>query len=151
LSDISGKKKPMEKWIVYALVSMVFAGLTSVVAKFGMKDMSSDAALAVRTAVVFTLVTINAFMFRNAFAEVRHAAPRDLLMLAFSGLTTTVSWVFYYRAMKVGPVSYVASIDKASIVVTLVLSFLILREPITGKVLIGAGLILAGMLVLVWK
>ena len=80
-----------------------------------------------------------------------HAAPRDLLLLAFSGVTTTVSWVFYYRAMKVGPVSYVASIDKASIVVTLVLSFLILREPVTGKVLIGAGLILAGMLVLVWK
>ena len=141
----------MEKWIIYALISMVFAGLTSVVAKFGMKDMNSDAALAVRTVVVFAFVTINAFLFKNAFTEVRKAAPRDLLFLAFSGLTTTISWIFYYRAMKEGPVSYVASIDKASIVVTLVLSFLILREPLTGKVLLGAGLILAGMLVLVWK
>lgn len=141
----------MEKWILYALISMVFAGLTSVVAKFGMKDMSSDSALVVRTAVVFAFVTINAFLFKNAFGEIRKAATRDLWLLAFSGLCTTISWVFYYRAMKEGPVSYVASIDKASIVVTLLLSFLILREPVTGKVLLGAALILAGMLVLVWK
>lgn len=141
----------MEKWILYALISMVFAGLTSVVAKFGMKDMSSDSALVVRTAVVFAFVTVNAFLFKNAFGEIRKAATRDLWLLAFSGLCTTISWVFYYRAMKEGPVSYVASIDKASIVVTLVLSFLILREPITGKILIGAALIFGGMLVLVWK
>lgn len=141
----------MEKWIIYALISMVFAGLTSVVAKFGMKDMSSDAALVVRTAVVFALVTLNAFLFKDAFQEIRRASTKDLWLLAFSGLCTTVSWVFYYRAMKDGPVSYVASIDKASIVVTLVLSFIILREPVTTKVLIGAGLIFAGMLVLIWK
>lgn len=141
----------MEKWIIYALISMAFAGLTSVVAKFGMKDMSSDSALAVRTAVVFAFVIGNAFLFKNAFNEIKKAAPRDLLLLAFSGLCTTISWVYYYRAMKEGPVSYVASIDKASIVVTLVLSFVILREPVTGRVLVGAGLILIGMLVLIWK
>ena len=141
----------MEKWIIYALISMAFAGLTSVVAKFGMKDMSSDSALAVRTAVVFAFVIGNAFLFKNAFNEIKKAAPRDLLLLAFSGLCTTISWVYYYRAMKEGPVSYVASIDKASIVVTLVLSFVILREPATGRVLVGAGLILIGMLVLIWK
>ncbi|MPR33038.1 EamA family transporter [Salmonirosea aquatica] len=141
----------MEKWMVYALISMVFAGLTSVVAKFGMSNMSSDSALAVRTAVVFTLVTVNAFLFKNAFTEIRHSASRDLWLLAFSGLCTTISWVFYYRAMKEGPVSYVASIDKASIVVTLMLSFILLREPVTGKVLLGAALVFAGLLVLVWK
>jgi len=136
---------------MYALISMFFAGLTSVVAKFGMKDMSSDSALAVRTAVVFAFVIGNAFLFKDAFTEIKKAASRDLLLLAFSGLCTTISWVFYYRAMKEGPVSYVASIDKASLVVTLVLSFIILREPITGRVLVGAGLLLAGMLVLIWK
>lgn len=141
----------MEKWTLFALIAMVFAGLTSVVAKFGMENMSSDSALAIRTAVVFAFVLVNAFLFKNAFHEVKHASSRDLLLLAFSGLTTTISWVFYYRAMKEGPVSYVASIDKASIVVTLVLSFLLLREPVTGRVLVGAGLILAGMLVLVWR
>jgi transporter family protein len=74
-----------------------------------------------------------------------------LWLLAFLGLCITVSWVFYYRAMKDGAVSFVASIDKASVVITLVLSFLILRKLITGKVLIGAGLISIGIMVLVWR
>ncbi len=141
----------MEKWIIYALVSMVFAGLTSVIAKFGMKEMNSDTALMIRTAVVFIFVVSNAFLFKNAFQEVRKAGPNDLMFLAVSGLTTTLSWIFYYRAMKLGPVSYVASIDKASIVVTILLSFVLLKEPITPKILLGAGLIVAGMLVLIWK
>lgn len=130
---------------------MLFAGLTSVIAKFGMKDLSSDTALAVRTAVVFSIIIANAFFFRNAFVELQQTSTRNLLFLAVSGITTSFSWIFYYRAMKEGQVSCVASIDKASIVVTLLLSFIILREPITPKLLLGAGLITAGMLVLVWK
>lgn len=141
----------MEKWVIYAMVSMLFAGLTSVIAKFGMKDMNSDTALMIRTSVVFIFVVTNAFLFKDALHEVRKAARTDLLFLAFSGLTTTLSWIFYYRAMKLGPVSYVASIDKASIVVTILLSFILLKEPVTSKILLGAGLIVAGMLVLVWK
>ncbi|MBV9986067.1 MAG: EamA family transporter [Chitinophagaceae bacterium] len=141
----------MEKWIVYAIISMLFAGITSVIAKFGMKDMSSDTALALRTAVVFGIVTINAFVFRSAYQELQQSAGKNILFLALSGITTSLSWIFYYRAMKEGQVSYVASIDKASIVVTLLLSFIILREPITPKLLIGAGFILTGMVVLIWK
>lgn len=141
----------MEKWVIYAMVSMLFAGLTSVIAKFGMKDMNSDTALMIRTSVVFIFVVTNAFLFKDALHEVRKAARTDLLFLAFSGLTTTLSWIFYYRAMKLGSVSYVASIDKASIVVTILLSFILLKEPVTSKILLGAGLIVAGMLVLVWK
>jgi transporter family protein len=68
-----------------------------------------------------------------------------------SGITTTVSWVFYYRAMKDGLVSYVAAIDKGSILITLVLSFLLLKEPLTPKILMGAGLIFCGLVVLIWK
>ncbi len=141
----------MEKWVLYAVLAMLFAGLTSVIAKFGMKDLNSDTALAIRTAVVFSIVVVNAFVFRNAYAELAQAPARNFIFLAISGLTTSLSWIFYYRAMKEGPVSYVASIDKASIVITLLLSFVILKEPITAKILMGGGLILAGMLVLVWK
>jgi len=141
----------MEKWILYAIVSMLFAGLTSVIAKFGMKDLSSDTALAVRTAVVFTIVIANAFLFRNAFNELQQTSAKNLVFLAISGITTSLSWIFYYRAMKLGQVSYVASIDKASIVITLLLSFIILKEPITGKLLAGAAFILTGMVILIWK
>jgi bacterial/archaeal transporter family protein len=141
----------MEKWTFYAIISMLFAGITSVVAKFGMKDLSSDTALTVRTAVVFSIVVANAFLFRNAYSELQQAPKSNLLFLAISGITTALSWIFYYRAMKEGPVSYVASIDKASIVVTLVLSFVLLKEPMTAKVLIGAGFILVGMVILIWK
>jgi transporter family protein len=141
----------MNRWIIYAIISMLFAGLTSVIAKFGMKDLSSDTALAIRTSVVFTIVIANAFILRNAFQELQQAPAKNLIYLAISGITTSFSWIFYYRAMKEGPVSYIASIDKASIVVTLLLSFLILKEPITAKILLGAGFILTGMMILIWK
>jgi len=141
----------MERWIIFAIISMLFAGITSVVAKFGMQNLNSDTALAVRTSVVFTIVLINAFVFRNAYAELKQTPVKNLVFLAVSGITTSVSWIFYYRAMKEGQVSYVASIDKASIVVTLLLSFLILGEPVTPKILLGAGFIITGMFILIWK
>jgi transporter family protein len=141
----------MEKWILYAIVSMLFAGLTSVIAKFGMQNLNSDTALAFRTAVVFTIVTANAFWLRNAWTELQNTTTKNLIFLAISGITTSLSWIFYYRAMKEGPVSYVASIDKASIVVTLLLSILILKEPVSGRLVAGAGFILVGMLILIWK
>ena len=76
---------------------------------------------------------------------------RQLFLLILSGITTTFSWIFYYRAMKDGLVSYVAAIDKASIIITLVLSFILLKEPMTPKIIIGGSLIFVGMLVLIWK
>jgi transporter family protein len=130
---------------------MLFAGFTSVIAKFGMKGLSSDVALAIRTSVVFTIVIVNAFLFQSAYKELKQSPTQNTLFLVLSGVTTSLSWIFYYRAMKEGQVSYVASIDKASIVVTLILSFFILNEPITPKILIGAGFIITGMFILIWK
>ena len=130
---------------------MLFAGLTSVVAKFGMKNLSSDVALCIRTIVVFAIITANAFLLNNAWSEIKTAPKSNWIFLVISGITTSLSWIFYYRAMKEGPVSYVASIDKASIVVTLLLSFIILKEPMSAKVLAGAGFILVGMVILIWK
>ncbi len=141
----------MEKWKLYAIISMLFAGLTSVIAKFGMQKLSSDVALSIRTIVVFGIITINAFLFNNAFLQIKEAPKSNLFFLILSGITTSLSWIYYYRAMKEGQVAYVASIDKASIVVTIILSFILLKEPVTPKIIFGALLIIAGMIVLVWK
>jgi len=141
----------MERWKLFAVISMLFAGMTSVIAKFGMKNLSSDVALSIRTMVVFAIVIANAFLLNNAMIEIRNAPKSNLIFLAISGITTSLSWIFYYRAMKEGQVSYVVSIDKASIVVSLLLSFIILKEPLTVKVLTGAAFILTGMLILIWK
>lgn len=141
----------MERWKIFAVVSMLFAGMTSVIAKFGMKNLSSDVALSIRTMVVFAIVITNAFLLNDALTQIKNAPKSNLIFLAISGITTSLSWIFYYRAMKEGQVSYVVSIDKASIVVSLLLSFLILKEPLTPKVLTGAAFILTGMLILIWK
>ena len=141
----------MEKWIIYAIISMIFAGITSVLAKFGMKNLNSDTALAIRTSIVFSIIIANAFLFRNAYTEIQGTSLKNIFFLTLSGITTSLSWIFYYRAMKEGQVSYVASIDKASIVITLILSFVLLKEPVTAKVLLGAGFILTGMVILIWK
>lgn len=141
----------MEKWKIFAIISMLFAGLTSVIAKFGMKNLSSDVALSIRTMVVFSIIMANAILLNNFFTEIKQVSKSNLVFLAISGITTSLSWIFYYRAMKEGQVSYVASIDKASIVVTLLLSFILLKEPMTAKVLTGASFILTGMLILIWK
>ena len=106
--------------------------------------------MGIRTTTIFFLITaIN--VIGSKYKELPLLTSKQTLLLVLSGITTTVSWVFYYRAMKEGPVSYVAAIDKASIVITLILSFVLLKEPATPKILIGGGLIFIGMLVLVWK
>ncbi len=139
----------MPTWILYALASMFFAGLTSVIAKFGLKNVPSDLALAIRTTAVFVIIWINAFAFRYT-SHISNFTKRDIVFLCLSGLTTSLSWIFYYRAIKIGNVSVVASIDKASLVITILLAFFFLKEPITPKVLLGAGLITAGTLLLVF-
>lgn len=138
----------MPTWIFYALASMFFAGLTSVIAKFGLKNVPSDLALAIRTTAVFVIIWINAFAFRYT-TQISNFTKRDILFLCISGLTTSLSWIFYYRAIKIGNVSVVASIDKASLVITILLAFLFLNEPISPKILLGAALIIAGTFVLI--
>ena len=140
----------MQNWLLLALASMLFAGLTSVIAKFGLKDISADLGIAVRTTVVFGIVLLNFFVFENA-KSLQTLTQKAVVFLAISGLTTSLSWIFYYKAIKIGNVSQVAIIDKGSIVITLLLSFLILKEPFTPKIALGAGLVVAGLLVLAWK
>lgn len=140
----------MPTWIFYAIVSMFFAGLTAVIAKFGLKNVSGDTGLAVRTTFVFALVWLNAIAFRQ-LRDFDNLTAKDVLFLGISGVTTTLSWIFYYRAIKMGDVSVVAVIDKASIVITLLLSFWLLKEPFTWRIAIAAALIISGLLVLTFK
>ncbi|MET3036871.1 EamA family transporter [Chryseobacterium sp. NRRL B-14859] len=140
----------MEKWKLLAIISMVFAGLTSVIAKAGLKNVSGDTGLAVRTTFVFLFVWSNIFIFK-ATKDFAYLRPKDILLLGISALTTSLSWIFYYRAMKIGEVSKVALIDKASIVITLLLSALFLNEQITWKTITGGSLIVIGLLVLTTK
>ena len=140
----------MQTWILYAILSMIFAGLTSVLAKYGLQNISADFGLGIRTTIIFVIITaIN--LVGAKYKEFSNLTGFQLTLLAASGITTTLSWIFYYRAMKDGLVSYVAAIDKASIIITLLLSFLLLKEPVTPKILIGGLFIFVGMLVLIWK
>jgi len=140
----------METWILYAILSMIFAGLTSVLAKYGLQNISPDFGLGIRTTIIFVIITVINLVGAK-YKEFSNLTGLQLTLLAASGITTSLSWIFYYRAMKDGLVSYVAAIDKASIIITLLLSFLLLKEPVTPKILIGGSLIFVGMLVLIWK
>jgi len=137
----------MDKWVGYAFISMLFAGVTSVIAKLGLAGISADLGLAIRTCFVFVLV----LMFAGAVvppSEIRTVTWPNIAWLGLSGLTTAVSWVFYYKAIKLGDVSTVALIDKGSVVVALVLAFWILHEAITPAKLAGGALIIAGLFVI---
>ena len=141
----------MERWKLYAFAAALFAGLTSVVAKAGLKNLSADLGLAVRTAFVFVFVLANLFLWSSAGTNVtalRSAGGKTIALLALSALTTTLSWVCYYRAMKDGTVTFVSLVDKGSILVTLALSVMLLGEPFTWRVALGAALILGGIVVL---
>jgi transporter family protein len=140
----------MPTYILYALISMFFAGLTSVIAKHGMKNVHADLALAIRTSMVFAIIWLNVFAM-NHIKQVGALTKKDILFLCASGITTALSWIFYYRAIKMGDVSIVASIDKCSLAITIILSIWILKEPVTPKLMLGAALILAGTFVLLWK
>ncbi len=143
----------MEPWKIQALLAALFAGLTSVLAKAGMQNLGPDVSLALRTCVIFAIVIVNALLLTGGrpLTAVRDATPRDLALLALSGVTAALSWIFYFRAMQSGTVSLVALVDKGSILVTLLLSIWLLHEPFTPKIAFGSTLILAGIGVLAWR
>lgn len=140
----------MKQYQFFAILSMIFAGLTSVIAKLGLKNVSGDIGLAVRTCFVFILIWMNIFAF-SSLKDFNHLTSKDISFLGLSGLTTSISWIFYYKAIKIGNVSEVALIDKASILITLLLSILVLNEAFTWKIALGSLLIFGGLMVLTIK
>lgn len=141
-----GAKGTVERWVVYAIVSMAFAGFTSVIAKLGLAGISAELGLAVRTGFVFALVIAFAALVVGP-EQLKTLTWRNGFWLGLSGLTTAASWVFYYKAIKLGEVSTVALIDKGSFVVAVLLAWAILGERVTGRVLFGMLLIVAGLFV----
>lgn len=135
-------------WLVFAILSAVFAALTSILAKVGIADVNSTLATAIRTVVVLAMSWGMVFLTK-AQSGISEISRRSWVFLILSGLATGASWLFYYRALQLGEVSKVAPIDKMSIVITLVLAFIFLHEQFTAKSLIGAILLTAGTLVMV--
>lgn len=140
----------MPNWLIYALVSAFFAALTAIFAKAGLKEVNSDLATAIRTGIIL-LITWGIVFVKGNTGGINNLSKNNWLFLTLSAFATGLSWLFYYKALQLGKASEVAAIDKGSIVFTILLSFLFLKEPLTPRLLIGAGLVFAGMLVIVWK
>jgi len=135
-------------WLILALLSAVFAALTSVLAKIGIDGVPSHLGTAIRTGVVLVLSWAMVFL-TNTQGSLGSISRKSWLFLILSGLATGASWLCYYKALQLGSVSKVIAVDKLSIVITLVLAFVFLHEPFTWKTLAGAALIAAGTLVMV--
>ncbi len=135
-------------WFVFALLSAVFAALTSILAKVGIDGVNSNLATAVRTAVVLVMAWGMVFL-THAQSGITEISRKSWLFLILSGLATGASWLCYYRALQMGEASKVVPVDKLSVVITLVLAFLFLHEMFTAKSMVGCILIGAGTLLLV--
>lgn len=135
-------------WAVFAILSAVFAALTSILAKVGIDGVNSNLATAIRTTVVLLIAWLLVFI-TNAQKGIPEIGKRSWLFLILSGLAAGASWLCYYKALQSGSVSKVVPIDKMSVVITLVLAFLLLHEKFDLKSIIGSILITAGTLVMV--
>ena len=137
-------------WKYYALLSAFFAALTAIFAKIGVKNISSDLATAIRTTVIL-LITWGIVLVSNEGNGIKNIPAHSWLFLVLSGVATGLSWLFYFKALQEGDVSRVAPIDKLSVVITICLSFLLLKEPVNARVIIGALLITCGSIVMLIK
>ncbi len=140
-------KEETSMWLVLALLSAVFAALTSILAKIGITGVNSNLATAIRTVVVVVMAWGMVFL-TNAQHGLIEIGKKSWMFLIFSGLATGASWLCYYKALQMGDASKVVSIDKLSVVITLILAFVFLHEQFTMKSLIGCILIAAGALVI---
>lgn len=136
-------------WKYYALLSALFAALTAILSKIGVKGINGNTATAIRTAVVL-LLAWGIVLFSGQIKEVKEISKSNMLFLVLSGVATGLSWIFYFKALETGDVSKVAPIDKLSIVFVMLLAFLFLKEPFTLQTIVGGLLITAGALVLIW-
>ncbi len=135
-------------WIVFALLSAVFAALTSILAKVGIDGVNANLATAIRTVVV-VIMSWGMVFLTNSQGGIGDINKKSWLFLILSGLATGVSWLCYYKALQIGDASKVVPIDKLSVVITLVLAFVFLHEQFTIKSLIGCILIGTGTLIMV--
>lgn len=148
IPDLHNEKD--SRWIIYAVLSAVFAALTSILAKIGIADIDSNLATAIRTAVVLVMAWFIVLVKRK-MAQVRTTDRKEFAFICLSGITTGASWLCYYYAIQNGVVSVVVPIDKLSIVVTVLFSCLVLKEKLTLKALSGLLLMVCGTLIMtIW-
>ena len=134
-------------WKYYAILSAIFAALTAIFAKIGVKNVDSNLATAIRT-IVILFITWGIVFFSKGITEVKELTRMNWAFLILSGIATGLSWLFYFKALQLGEVSKVAPIDKLSVVFVVFLSFIFLKEPFSWKVLLGVLLIAGGSLVI---
>ena len=135
-------------WWIYALLSAFFAALTALFAKKGLKGVNPDLATAIRTVIILFLAWSIVF-FKGNFQSVNNLTKQNWLFLILSGVATGLSWIFYFRALQVGKLAQVATVDKLSLALTILLAFIFLGEPLTWKTIIGGGLVIVGSLVVI--
>ena len=134
-------------YLIYALMSSVFASLTAIFIKLGLSDINSNLATAIRTIIILIMSWIIVF-YTNSFENIKSINSKNLIFLIVSGITTGLSWIFYFKALQIGDVAKVTVIDKLSIVFTIILAFIFLKETISLKMIIGIVLIFAGTLII---
>ena len=130
-------------WWFYALISAFFAALTAVFAKIGVTNVNSNLATAIRT-IIILIVAWGIVLLRGEAKSIGTISRHNLLFLVISGISTGLSWIFYFKALQIGKVSQVAPIDKLSVALTILLSVIFLNEALTLKTAIGAALIISG-------
>lgn len=136
-------------WWIYALLSALFAALTAIFAKVGVKGVDTDLATAIRTVVILIIAWGIAFIRGGAYT-MHSLTKQNIIFLCLSGVATGLSWIFYFKALQLGNVSQVAPVDKMSVAIAIILAVVFLGEPLTFKTAIGALLIIAGTLVLIF-
>ena len=141
--EVEDGKPHSKAWLVYAFLSAVFASLTSIFGKIGVENVESNLGTAIRTIVVLVMAWVMVFVTGEQ-KGIRSIGKKSWVFLFLSGITTGLSWLCYYRALQDGPASVVVPIDKLSILVTIVFSWIVLKEKLTPKVAVGLVLILAG-------
>ncbi|MVN20948.1 EamA family transporter [Mucilaginibacter arboris] len=136
-------------WWTYALLSAVFAALTAIFAKIGIKNVNPDLATAIRT-VVILLIAWGIVLFKGSGRQAHDLTQQNWTFLLLFGCATGLSWIFYFKALQLGEVSQVAPVDKLSVAIAIILSAIFLGEPLTIKTVLGAGLIIGGTFVLIF-
>lgn len=135
-------------WLIFAILSSVFAALTSILAKIGIDGVNSNLATAIRTAVVLALSWLMVFA-TGAQSGISEINKRNWMFLILSGLATGASWLCYYKALQIGEASKVIPIDKMSVVLTLILAFIFLHEQFTAKTLVGIIFLTTGTILMI--
>lgn len=136
-------------WWIFALLSALFAALTAIFAKVGIRGVDTDLATAIRTVVILILAWGIAF-FRGGTATMGSLTKQNIIFLCLSGIATGLSWIFYFKALQLGKVSQVAPVDKMSVAFAIIFAVIFLGEPLTWRTAIGALLIISGSLVLIF-